>query len=127
MTRRRVRLAPLHWLLAGQSLLVVLLSINRLSSLTLGYALPNEGLRWVDLTNMLVWPFASVALRYGTLRGMPQRMPAHMARFQAALRAVAQGGVHGPTLRPAVTAVVARPEWSPDDARPQSRRSWACA
>jgi hypothetical protein len=55
-------------LLAGQSLIVVLLSINRLSSLTLGYALPHEGLRWVDLTNMLVWPFVSAALSYGTLR-----------------------------------------------------------
>jgi hypothetical protein len=65
---RPARLATLHWLLAGQSLIVVLLSINRLSTLTLGYALPHEGLRWVDLTNMLVWPLASVGLSYGTMR-----------------------------------------------------------
>ena len=58
----------LHWLLAGQSLVVILLSVNRLSPLTQGYALPNEGLRWVDLTNMLVWPPISAALSYGTLR-----------------------------------------------------------
>lgn len=61
-------LSTLHWLLAGQSLVVVLLSVNRLSSLTLGYALPHEGLRWVDLTNMLVWPLISAALSYATLR-----------------------------------------------------------
>jgi hypothetical protein len=66
--RQPAPIGTLHALLAGQSLLVVLLSINRLSTLTLGYALPNEGLRWVDLTNMLVWPFLSVALSYGTLR-----------------------------------------------------------
>lgn len=71
-------LARLHWLLAGQSLLVVLLSVNRLSSLTQGYALPYEALRWVDLTNMLVWPFASVALSFGTLRWIEggRRLPA---------------------------------------------------
>lgn len=61
-------IGELHRLLAGQSLLVVLLSVNRLSSLTLGYALPHEGLRWVDLTNMLVWPLISAALSYATLR-----------------------------------------------------------
>jgi hypothetical protein len=64
----RPPLTTLHWLLAGQSLLVILLSVNRLSSLTQGYALPHEGLRWVDLTNMLVWPLASTALSYGVLR-----------------------------------------------------------
>lgn len=58
----------LHWLLTGQSLVVILLSINRLSPIALGYALPGEALRWVDLNNMLVWPLASVALSYGTLR-----------------------------------------------------------
>jgi hypothetical protein len=72
----RVRFATLHWLLAGQSLLVILLSINRLSTLTLGYALPHEGLRWVDLTNMLVWPFLSVALSYATLRWIEGDAPA---------------------------------------------------
>src|SRR5437870_8450573 len=65
---RQPGLAPLHWLLAGQSLVVVLLSVNRLASLTLAYALPHEGLRWVDLTNMLVWPVISTALSYATLR-----------------------------------------------------------
>jgi hypothetical protein len=61
-------MAALHWLLAGQSLVVVLLSVNRLSTFTQGIALPHEGLRWVDLTNMLVWPVISAALSYGVLR-----------------------------------------------------------
>ena len=46
----------IHLLLGGQSLIIVLLSINRLSTLTLGYVHPNEFLRWVDLNNMLVLP-----------------------------------------------------------------------
>ncbi len=54
----------IHLLLAGQSLIIVLLSINRLSTLTLGYVLPNEFLRWVDLNNMIFLPLASVALSY---------------------------------------------------------------
>ena len=69
-------LPPLHWLLGGQSLIVVLLSLNRLSSFTHGYALPHEGLRWVDLTNMLVWPLISAALSYGVLRWIERDGPA---------------------------------------------------
>ena len=49
-----------HWLLAVQSLVIVFLSINRLSPLALGYVHPNEFLRWVDLNNMLFLPLASV-------------------------------------------------------------------
>ncbi|MGH2523931.1 MAG: hypothetical protein ACRDH2_15605 [Anaerolineales bacterium] len=56
-TRRT--LATLHVLLAVQSLVVILVSINRLSPLTLGYVLPNEFLRWVDLNNMLILPLIS--------------------------------------------------------------------
>jgi hypothetical protein len=69
------RLNRLHWLLGGQSLVVVLLSVNRLSPLTQGYALPHEGLRWVDLTNLLVWPLLSVALSYGVLRWIESGRP----------------------------------------------------
>lgn len=67
-----MRLAPLHLLLTGQTILVILLSINRLSSLTLGYALPHEGLRWVDLNNLLLFPFLSAGLSYLTLRWIEQ-------------------------------------------------------
>ena len=61
-------LGVLHWLLGGQSVIVILLSLNRLSPWTRGVALPHEGLRWVDVTNMLVWPLVSSALSYGALR-----------------------------------------------------------
>jgi hypothetical protein len=52
-------MSRIHGLLAVQSLVIVLLTINRLSTLTLGYVLPNEFLRWVDLNNMLLLPLAS--------------------------------------------------------------------
>lgn len=53
-------LPHLHRLLAIQSLVVILVSINRLSSLTLGYVAPNEFLRWVDLLNMIPLPLLSL-------------------------------------------------------------------
>jgi hypothetical protein len=58
------RLGGLHGLLAVQSVVVVLLSINRLSTLTLGYVAPNQFLRWVDLNNMLVLPLISLVAFY---------------------------------------------------------------
>lgn len=57
-------LGRVHVLLAVQSVIVILVSINRLSSLTLGYVAPNEFLRWVDLNNMLVLPLASLVAFY---------------------------------------------------------------
>ena len=62
----------IHLLLAGQSLIIVLLSINRLSSITLGYVAPNEFLRWVDLNNMIFLPLASAVLSYLLKRVMEQ-------------------------------------------------------
>jgi hypothetical protein len=44
----------LHLLLGVQSLIVVLVSVNRLSSWTISYVAPNEFLRWVDLNNMVL-------------------------------------------------------------------------
>src|ERR1044072_2714114 len=57
-------LGRIHALLAVQSLVVVLVSINRLSRLTLGYVAPNEFLRWVDLHNMLTLPLVSIVAFY---------------------------------------------------------------
>jgi len=54
----------IHLLLGIQSMLAVLVSINRLSTLTLGYVLPNEFLRWVDFNNMLVIPLISLVATY---------------------------------------------------------------
>ncbi|MBZ0302576.1 MAG: hypothetical protein K8J31_22715 [Anaerolineae bacterium] len=54
----------IHLLLAVQSVVVILVSINRLTTLTTGYVLPNEFLRWVDLNNMLVLPLISAVAFY---------------------------------------------------------------
>ena len=57
-------LGYIHALLAVQSVVVILVSINRLSTLTLGYVAANEFLRWVDLNNMLILPLASLIAFY---------------------------------------------------------------
>jgi hypothetical protein len=54
----------MHGLLAVQSVVIILLSINRLSTLTLGYVATNEFLRWVDLNNMLILPLISLVAFY---------------------------------------------------------------
>ena len=54
----------IHVLLAVQSVVAILVSINRLGSWTLGYVLPNEFLRWVDFNNMLVLPLISLVALY---------------------------------------------------------------
>ena len=54
----------IHTLLAVQSVVAILVSINRLSKWTRGYVLPNEFLRWVDLNNMLVLPLISLVALY---------------------------------------------------------------
>jgi len=59
-----MKLTRTHWLLAVQTVVVILVSINRLSPLTLGYVAPNEFLRWVDLNNMLSLPLISLAAFY---------------------------------------------------------------
>jgi hypothetical protein len=57
-------LGRMHILLAVQSVIIILLSVNRLSSLTLGYVAANEFLRWVDFNNMLVLPLLSMVAFY---------------------------------------------------------------
>jgi hypothetical protein len=54
----------IHALLGIQSLVAILVSINRLGTWTLGYVSPNEFLRWVDFNNMLVLPLISVVASY---------------------------------------------------------------
>lgn len=54
----------IHLLLAVQSVVAILVSINRLGTWTLGYVLPNEFLRWVDFNNMLVLPLISMVAFY---------------------------------------------------------------
>jgi len=52
----------IHALLGVQSLLAILVSINRLTDWFTGYVLPNEFLRWVDLNNILVSLVSIVAV-----------------------------------------------------------------
>ena len=52
----------IHILLGVQSMLAILVSLNRLGTWTLGYVLPNEFLRWVDLNNILVALVSLIAL-----------------------------------------------------------------
>ena len=52
----------IHLLLAVQSVLAILVSLNRLGTWTLDYVLPNEFLRWVDLNNILISLISAIAL-----------------------------------------------------------------
>ena len=54
----------IHALLTVQSVIIILLSVNRLSTLTSGYVAANEFMRWVDFNNMLVLPLISVVAFY---------------------------------------------------------------
>jgi len=70
----------IHALLGVQSLVAILVSINRLGTWTLGYVLPNEFLRWVDLNNMLVLPLISVAASYLLKRAIEYDSPQRESR-----------------------------------------------
>ena len=72
-----ISIGRIHGLLAVQSLVVILVSINRLTSLTTGYVLPNEFLRWVDFNNMLVLPLVSVVAFYLLKKHIEQSGPGH--------------------------------------------------
>jgi hypothetical protein len=66
----------IHTLLAVQSVVAILVSINRLSTWTLGYVLPNEFLRWVDFNNMLVLPLISLVALYLLKKTIEYNLPA---------------------------------------------------
>ena len=71
----------IHVLLAVQSGLAILVSINRLSTWTLGYVLPNEFLRWVDFNNMLVIPLISLTATYLLKKTIEYDSPDRDGRF----------------------------------------------
>jgi len=85
LTSRRLPLTPIHILLGVQTLAVVLVSINRLSTLTTGYVLPNEFLRWQDLLNMLGLPLISAIGFYLLKRRLAYASPALEGRAHRAL------------------------------------------
>ncbi len=66
-------LRPMHLLLGIQSLVVILVSLNRLSGLTQTYVAANEFLRWQDLINMLPLPLISAIASWLLLRLLEQR------------------------------------------------------
>lgn len=84
----------MHMLLGVQSLVVVLVSINRLSSLTLGYVAQNQFLRWVDLNNMLVLPLISLIAFYLLKKHMEYDSPAREGLLHRALSLVFVVGVY---------------------------------
>lgn len=57
-------LGQVHTLLTVQTVVIILLSINRLSNKTTGFVASNEFLRWVDFNNMLILPLISVSAFY---------------------------------------------------------------
>ena len=70
----------IHILLGVQSLLGILVSINRLGTWTLGYVLPNEFLRWVDFNNMLVLSLVSLVALYLLKKTIEYDSPAREGR-----------------------------------------------
>ncbi|MCI0394826.1 MAG: hypothetical protein L0332_08500 [Chloroflexi bacterium] len=78
-------LQPLHGLLGVQALVVILVSINRLGSWTLGYVAGNEFLRWVELNNMLILPLISLVAFYLLKKWLEYESPALNSRTHLAL------------------------------------------
>ena len=74
----------IHSLLAVQSIVAILVSINRLGTWTLGYVLPNEFLRWVDFNNMLVLPLISLVAFYLLKKTIEYDSPAREGRAHIA-------------------------------------------
>lgn len=64
VTTRATSLARIHWLLGVQTLVILLVSLNRLGPWTQGYVADNQFLRWVDFQNMLTLPLLSVTALY---------------------------------------------------------------
>lgn len=77
-------LGRVHLLLLVQSVIVILVSINRLSSLTTGYVAANEFLRWVDLLNMLVLPLISMVAFYLLKKEIEYNSPTREGRWHLA-------------------------------------------
>ncbi|MDL1910371.1 hypothetical protein FBQ81_06705 [Chloroflexi bacterium CFX6] len=74
----------IHVLLGVQSVLAILVSINRLGTWTLGYVLPSEFLRWVDFNNMLVLPLISLTALYLLKKTIEYDSPAREGRAHLA-------------------------------------------
>ena len=78
----------IHLSLAVQSVVALLVSINRLGTWTLGFVLPNEFLRWVDFNNMLVLPLISLVAFYLLKKTMEYDSPAREGRAHLTLNLI---------------------------------------
>jgi hypothetical protein len=84
----------IHILLGIQSLLGILVSINRLGPWTQGYVLPNEFLRWVDFNNMLVLSPTSLVALYLLKKTIEYDSPTREGRAHTAWNLVFIIGVY---------------------------------
>lgn len=78
-------LGRVHALLGVQTVVIILGSINRLGTLTLGYVAPNEFLRWVDFHNMLTLPLISLSAFYLLKKTLEYASPQREGRWHLAL------------------------------------------
>lgn len=78
-------LGRVHLLLLVQTVDIILVSINRLSTWTTGYVAANEFLRWVDLLNMLVLPLISMVGFYLLKKEIEYNSPAREGRWHLVL------------------------------------------
>src|SRR5690349_22134432 len=84
----------IHALLAVQSAVAILVSLNRLGTWTLGYVLPNEFLRWVDFNNMLVLPLISLVAFYLLKKTIEYNSPEKDGRLHMAINLVFIVGIY---------------------------------
>ena len=87
-------MSRIHSLLAVQSVVAILVSINRLGTWMLGYVLPNEFLRWVDFNNMLVLPLISLVAFYLLKKTIEYDSPLREGRSHLAINLVFIVGVY---------------------------------
>jgi len=87
-------MSRIHSLLAVQSVVAILVSVNRLGTWTLGYVLPNEFLRWVDFNNMLVLPLISLVAFYLLKKTIEYDSPAREGRGHLAINLIFIVGVY---------------------------------
>lgn len=83
-----IGLTRLHALLFVQTIVIVLGSINRLGSFTLGYVAPNEFLRWVDIHNMLTLPLISLSAFYLLKKTLEYDSPQREGRWHLILNLI---------------------------------------
>ena len=88
------RLNRIHTLLTVQSLVVILVSLNRLTGLTSGYVTANEFLRWVDLNNMLILPLISMVAFYLLKKQLEYDSPTREGRWHLALNLTFITGIY---------------------------------